>query len=513
MSKLAKAAGGLILITILVKIVGFGRELILSNYYGVTNYADVYITAMNIPSVIFACLGAAISTSVIPMYTKISKESGEKEAIKFSNNLINITIILCTVLLILGFIFTNEIVKVFAMGYSGEKFRLTVDFTRILLIGMIFTGINYIISSFLQIKENFIIPGIISLPYSIVIMISIILSYKMNNIYILAWGTLFAIIIQPIVQLPYAYKYGFKYRPIINLKDKNIKRLIILIIPVLIGVSVGQVNSLVDKTLASTLGEGIVAAFNYGNKLYYFVQALFITSITTVIYPMMANLLGNDDMSGFKKTLSNSINIIVLLVVPISIGAIVMSTPIVKLLFERGQFDLNATIITANILRCYAIGMVAFGVNDVISRAFYSLGDTKTPMINGAIVMVVNIVLNIVLMKMLGYQGLAIASSISAFIGITIAFITIQKKIGSYGLKSIINVSVKSLVASLVMGIITTIVYNVISGVISQSFLGLVFTLGISVLSGASIYFIIIYLFKIEEVSMITDIFKSKIKK
>ena len=167
--------------------------------------------------------------------------------------------------------------------------------------------------------------------------------------------------------------------------------------PVFVGVAVNQVNGLVDKTLASTLVEGSISALNYANKLNEFVMGIFIVSITSVIYPLLSKLSAANNKEEFNNSIVKSINYVILLVIPISIGAMVLSTPIVKLLFERGAFDLRATQMTSSALFCYSIGIIGFGLRDILSRVFYSIQDTKTPMINGAIAMALNIVLNLIL--------------------------------------------------------------------------------------------------------------------
>ena len=511
MSRIAKAAVGLMIVTILSKIIGFAREQVLAFHYGTTVYAAAYFTALNIPIVIFASLGSAIATSLIPMYSSIREHGGELESQYFINNIITIVTIICTGILILSLVFTEPIVKLFAVGFDKEVFKLTVNFTRILLFGILFTGASNIIVGYLQVKGNFTIPGLISLPSSIIVIISIILSAK-YGIYVLVYGTLVGTISQLIFQLPFAYKEGFRYKPILKFKDDNVKKLIFLIIPVLIGVSVNQVNNMVDRTLASTLGTDIVASFSYANKLYYFVQGLFITSIITVIYPKLSELLSKNNIEEFKNSLVKGMNIIILLIVPISIGTIVLCKPVVRLVFERGAFTSDATIITSNILALYAIGMIAFGLNDIISRAFYSLQDTKTPMINGGIVMMVNIILNVILVRYMGYGGLAIASSISAFVGLFIFIINLSKRLGKIGLNRVLWVFIKSMIASIVMGFITTISYSFISNIVGVDTISQVIKLLISVCIGAVIYALMILNLNIEETNILVNLIKSKLK-
>ena len=201
-----------------------------------------------------------------------------------------------------------------------------------------------------------------------------------------------------------------------------------------------------------------------------------------------------------------------MLIIPICVGTLVLSEPIVKLLFERGKFSQSDTIMTANILMIYIISILAFSLRNVISRAFSSLHDTKTPMINGAIAIVFNIVLNIVLSKYMGYIGLAIATTIAAYIGLVIFLITLRKRIGSFDGKSILTTAVKSIIAAVIMGIVTSICYNQLATVLGIGLIGQVIKLGLSILLGASVYAIVIFILKVEETQIVLDMIKKKIK-
>ena len=512
MSNVAKATIGLMMATIIAKVLGFGRELVLASSYGASMYSDAYITAMNIPTVLFTIIGSTLGTVLIPMYFEVNNDLGEKKALNFTNNVFNIVIAMCIVLAMLGFIFTEELVKVFAMGFEGQTLKVSIDFTRITIIGIVFTGLSYVMTAYLQIKNNFTVPGLASVPKNIIIIVSIILSVKYNP-YIMIWGTLIGIATEFIFQLPFAIKSGYKYQPYINIKDKYIKKISWLIGPVLIGVAVNQINTMVDRTLASTLVEGSISALNYANKLNGFVMAMFITSVAAVIYPMLSKLSSEDNKEKFTDSVVKSINSVILLVIPISVGAIVLATPIVKLLFQRGEFDARATSMTAIALIMYSIGMVAFGLRDILGKVFYALQDTKVPMINGAIAMVMNIVLNIIVVKYLQLAGLALATSISATVCIFLLFGSLKKKIGYFGQDKIMKTTIKSIVSAAVMGVVTYFIYNMISNLLGVGFIKEVISLVVSVGIGAVTYAILVVLLKVEEINIITSMMKKKLNK
>lgn len=495
----------LMFLEVLSKILGFTREITLSYFYGASGISDAYLISLTIPTVIFAFVGTGIATSYIPIYSSIVKESGIKPADRFSNNLVNFLLLICTLIVFIGLIFTGPIVKLFASGFEGDTLKLAVSFTRISIFGIYFMGIAYIFKSYLQIQKNFTIPALIGFPFNIIIIASIILSSRFNII-ILSIGIIVAIASQLIFLLPFAYKKGYRYGFILDKRDKHLMRMIYLSLPVILGTSVNQINTLVDRTLASRIAVGGISALNYANRLNGFVQGIFVLSIATVMYPMISKMAAESNMTGLKKTLSEAVTSINLLVIPATVGAMIFAEPVVKLLFGRGAFDANAISMTSYALFFYSIGMVGFGLREVVSRAFYSLQDTKTPMINAAIAVVLNIILNIILSRFLGIGGLALATSISAMFCTVLLFIGLRKKIGPFGMKGITISFAKILCASLIMGIFARTVYGIL--ITRMGFnLSLVLAIG----AGAVTYFAIICFMKIEDVDAVVSGLKRKL--
>lgn len=514
MSKVAKATIGLMVATLIAKILGFGRELTLASAYGASSTSDAFLVAMNIPAVIFTAIGTSLGTAFIPLFCEVRSKDGDEASVKYTNNIFNVVIIICVVLAVVGAIFAPEVVRLFALGFQGETMAKAVYFTRVMLFGIPFLGISYIMMAYLQVKDNFIIPGLMPIPYNMCIILSILLSLKTSP-YILPYGAIIGLLGQFLFQLPFAMKRGYRYQPYINLKDGYLKKMIWLVGPVLIGVAVNQINTIVDRTIASTLVEGSISALNYATKLNQFVMGMFIVSISSVVYPMLSKLSTENNKIQFNKSIINAMNTVILLVIPISVGAIILSTPIVKILFQRGEFNARATYMTSVALVFYSIGMIGFGLRDILGKIFYSLQDTRTPMINGAIAMVLNIILNILFVKFTNMQlaGLAFATSISALTTILLLSINLRRKIGPFGGKAVISVFIKSLVSALIMAIVTRFIYNYLASIMGSGTIKEIITLGISVLVGAIVYGICVIVLKVKEVNLILTSVKSKIKK
>lgn len=512
MSKTAKATFLLMMVTILSKIFGLVRDSVLAAAYGTGKYAAIYATANNIPIVLFAVIGSALATSIIPLYSKLATEDSEKRAMSFLNSVINIIVIICLVLSVLGIIFAKPLVTIFAPGYKGDVYTLCVQYTRILLPSIVFVGLANIFTAYLQIKKRFVVPGFIGLPYSIIIIISIFLSLKSGPI-VLIIGTLFAIASKALFQIPFIFKEGYRYSPKINLHDEVMKEMLILVIPVVIGVGANQINSVVDKSLASFLGTNVVASFGYAMRLYEFVQALFIASVLAVVYPKFSKLVVSDKFEDFVESMSQTMNVIIVALVPIIVGCMVLSKPIVEVLFQRNAFTTEDTVMTATILVIYVIGILAFALRDVMSRGFYSLEDSKTPMINSIVAIVFNIVLNLILIKPLGYRGLAIATATSAYIGLILFNRSMKKKIEVYTPKKNIIVFFKCLLSAVLMGFVVKFVYSAVHPFLSGGLIMKVLNLGIGVSSGVLVYAIVMYFMKVDEYTMLLGFVKNGIRK
>lgn len=492
------------IITLISKIFGFGRDIILSYFYGASNISDAYLISLTIPSVIFGLIGTGIVTAYIPMQSRVSDEFGIEEGDKFTSNFINIIMVFVSIFFVFGLVFTEPLIKLFASGFTNDTFTLSIVFTRISLAGMYFTALVTIFSGYLQLKNNYVIPALVGIPLNSIVIISIILASRGNHL-ILAIGTLVATASQVILMLPFIKKAKFKYTALLAFKDSRIIKTIYIAIPVIMGTSVNQINILVDRTLASSIAIGGISSLNYANRLNLFIQGLFVTSIITVMYPQISSFASNKNYEGIKKSLKESINIITIFVLPITIGTMIFSNQVVLMLFGRGAFDEIAIQMTSTALFFYAFGMLGFGYREVLARGFYSMQNTKTPMLNAALGMLLNIILNIILSRYLGIGGLALATSIAATFTTFLLFISLRKKIGPFGMKQISISFLKILFASSLMGGLAKLTFIYLTASLSQN---LSLLMAISV--GAVSYFVIIYFMKIEDVDVIVGAIKKK---
>ena len=516
MSKKTKTTALVLMLIILTsKITGFFRDIVLAQTFGAGEITDAYLTALNIPVVLFDGISAALGTTFIPIYFKIKSSKGQEEVNKFTSNILNIVIIISLIFVLLGVIFAPYIVKIFAVGFKGDVFDLTVNYSKILIFSMVFIAINGLVSSYLVASGNVYISGAITIPFNIFVIIAIIFA-SVTESYVMVYGTLIAYIAQLLFQLPLLIKKGYKHRLTVNLRDENIRQILFLVIPVFIGSYINQINAVVNRTLASTLDSGSITALNYANKLNMFAVGVIAVAISTIMYPILSKLASEGNKKLFKINISKSINMIVIIMLPIMVVMTTFSTEIVKVLFEEGSFNSHDTYLTSTALFFYSIGILSYGLKDLLAKSFYSLQDTKTPVRNATISVVINIVFSIILVNIMGIGGLALASSISATVTTMLLLISLRKKIGKIGFSYILKTFIKGAIASIVMYIIMRIAYNYIfiygSRFALESRKFIAFNCFISVILGMSTYLIVVLALKVKEVKEIFDAILFKLK-
>ena len=516
MSKKTKTTALVLMLIILTsKITGFFRDIVLAQTFGAGEITDAYLTALNIPVVLFDGISAALGTTFIPIYFKIKSSKGQEEVNKFTSNILNIVIIISLIFVLLGVIFAPYIVKIFAVGFKGDVFDLTVNYSKILIFSMVFIAINGLVSSYLVASGNVYISGAITIPFNIFVIIAIIFA-SVTESYVMVYGTLIAYIAQLLFQLPLLIKKGYKHRLTVNLRDENIRQILFLVIPVFIGSYINQINAVVNRTLASTLDSGSITALNYANKLNMFAVGVIAVAISTIMYPILSKLASEGNKKLFKINISKSINMIVIIMLPIMVVMTTFSTEIVKVLFEEGSFNSHDTYLTSTALFFYSIGILSYGLKELLAKSFYSLQDTKTPVRNATISVVINIVFSIILVNIMGIGGLALASSISATVTTMLLLISLRKKIGKIGFSYILKTFIKGAIASIVMYIIMRIAYNYIfiygSRFALESRKFIAFNCFISVILGMSTYLIVVLALKVKEVKDIFDAILFKLK-
>lgn len=456
----------LMAITMISKVSGLVREMVFSNFLGTSPMKDVYVTSNSITVILFGFIFTAISAGFIPMYNRIEAEEGLKKADRFTANLSNILMIVATVLILFAIFFMEPIVRVMAMGYTGEKFDMAVQFSRITIFIVYFAAFNTSFISYLNIKGDFVTPAVTGIIMNASLIFFTWLSAKMNSMNVLAIGVVVSNAIKYIMFPRSVRATGYRHQKLIDFKDKHIKQLMAMSVPIMLSVIAMDVSTILDKTIASSVVEhGGVSALDYGIRLFTLVHGIIIVSITTAAFPKMSLLGQSGKTEELKKMTISSITSGLVIIVPAIVGLIVFAHPIVKLVFERGEFTAQSTAMTAGVLAWYAPSLFGEIIKQLATRTFYSIGDTKTPVYVTVAQVVVDVVLNITLSQIMGLNGLAASTSIGVLFSATMLMILLRRKVGRLHLKQLFVSTGKIVAVAALMGALGWGIYSVLANI------------------------------------------------
>jgi putative peptidoglycan lipid II flippase len=498
--QLLKAAGIIAVASILSKILGFIREAALAGVFGATSVTDAYLQASILPSILFSVVSTALTTTLIPVFTQRIHDEGQEAGRRFINTLINFILIFCFVMILIGVVAAPLIVKLVAPGFGGETFTLTVALTRMLLPMILFMAITALFTGYLQAVERFTWPALVGIPFNVIMITSIFISGISFGIIGVAVGSVLATASQILIMLPGLKRAKYRYQLLIDWKDPGFRQVGKLIVPILLATGAGQLGLVVDRILASGLTEGSISALNFGTRLTQLPLGIFIMAVTTVLYPTFSQLAADREMHGLRRAMVAGVRASIFLTIPMAVGLIVLREPIVRVLFERGAFDPRATEMTAFAVLFFSVGLLPMALREVISRVYFALQDTMTPMMLGIAAVAVNIILNFALIGPLAHGGLALATSLASYFAVFILFAVLRKRLGGLGGLEMLDSLWRVSLASGVMGAGVYALWTALAKVYpAPGFFLEAVLLAASICAGAAVYAVAAYLLGLPE--------------
>ena len=468
--------------TICVRFSGFLREITLAGSYGAGVESDAFIIAFSIPTIVLALFGTSAATVFIPAYSRLE---GDKDY--FTRNVI-------TVLALIGLLFTAIIatfpqvfIYLFASQLGTDSFLLATELLRIMMWAAIPILLIGLLQSFLQIKNAFFLALALTLPINIYIILSILLSKSIENTFAMGFGVVAGNVMALIFLFTAAYYKGFVYKPVLDLKMPEIKGLIILLTPVMLATLISDINLIVDRNFASSLVVGSISSLNYASKTINILVMVIGASIAAVLYPRMSEFAAQDNTSEIRRCVSESIKRLIPVLLPATVGIFILAKPIVRIFFERGEFTSQNTQMATECMQMYAPLLFFASINIIVTRALFSVGDTKSPAIITAIGVGVSIVINFILIGPLAHMGLALSSSISAMLSTVLLLFALRKRVGLLHLKREGKEWVKVLVATVVMGLAVSVGYFILP-VMDGSTMQSILMTGVLIIGGVGVY-------------------------
>ena len=445
-----RTVGMMMALTLLGKVLGLARDLMLGHRFGTGMAANAFLTASRIPRNFFdAIFASAISASFIPVFNEYLEKQGKEEAFRLSSAFITVMTLLTGTLSALGVLFAESITALLADGLDAPTAALCAELLRILFPLMLFTGLAFSLVGILQSLGEFNIPALLSAASNAVIILSYLFFVDRFGIVGLAVAFLLGWAAQVLIQLPSLRRFGYRYQA--SLRHDGLHKIFLLVGPVLVSTWVQPLNLTVATRYASHI-DGAASALEYANTLYTIVAAVFVLSVANVIFPEMSRYAAHEDETAMGESISGTLNAMLFLLTPMAIGLAALAKPVVRLLYEWGEWGAASTELTAGALTFLSLGMLGYGVQIILSRAFYAEQKGKMPLVAGAASVIANIILCQLLRPAFGLRGLALVSAVSLILPALILLFAAGKRYRGVLNRAAVVDFVKMLVCAAVMG-------------------------------------------------------------
>ena len=424
------------IITMVSRVLGLVRATIIAYYFGASGATDAYFSAFKISNFFRQLLGeGALGSSFIPLYNEKIEIEGEEKGKEFIYSILNLIFVFSTIITLLMIIFSQDIINLIVNGFPTETKILASQLLKIMSVYFIFISLSGMICAMLNNFKQFAIPASTSIFFNLSIIFSAMWLTKYFDIDALAYGVVLGGAFQLLIVLPSFFKIVKGYSFKINWKDPYLKKIFILMCPMLVGIVARQVNTIVDQVFASYLQEGGVTALENATRLYLLPVGVFGVSISTVIFPVLSKAVARNDLKTAENNIVKGLNILLFLIIPSTAVLTFYSTDVIRLTLSYGKFGEEAVKVTSEALLYYSLGLYFYTAIYLMTRAFYSVKNSSYPVRFSIVSIIINIVLNFALIKPMAYRGLALSTSIASGVNFILLVYVFRKKYMEFPLK------------------------------------------------------------------------------
>jgi putative peptidoglycan lipid II flippase len=511
--KIAKAAGIMSFATLISRILGYVKDMILARYFGATGTADTFFVAFRIPNLLRELFAeGSMSSAFIPVLTEYRTKHGPEAAQLLVRITFTFILVFVGIICLLGILFAPAIVAALAPGFVAmpAKFSLAVLLTRVMFPFLLFISLAALVMGALNVKRIFFVPALAPAMLNITIIAAVfaLVTRIQPPIIAVAIGVTLGGFVQFAFQVPAFYRNNYALKPEFHFQHPGLKKMAFLIIPATMGMAVAQINIVVSSMLASYLPDGSITYLYYSMRLIQFPIGIFGVAMGMAVLPALSEHAVKGDYDKLRDDFSFALRLLFFIAVPAMAGLIALREPIVNILFQYGKFDYTATLGTAEALLFYAFGIWSIVGVRVVTSGFYSMQDTRTPVKVAGISLAANIVFSIILMQPLKHGGLALANSLASWVNFALLFFFLRKKLKRVDAKRIAQSVLKIIVASCIMGITGGILLHGTLWQTHGNTIIKIFYLGGTIMICGVIYFSLSYLLKSEELSYVTKLVK-----
>ncbi|NLA58626.1 MAG: murein biosynthesis integral membrane protein MurJ [Firmicutes bacterium] len=511
---LAKTAVLMMFLIFVSRILGFVRLRAASEVFGRTWHTDAFNAAFVIPDLMYYLLvGGALSSAFIPVFTSYLAKGEEDEGWNLASSFLNLTFLTLVVFSLLGTIFSPQLAPLVAYNFTGEQRELLVYLMRIMFPAVFFTALSGLAVGVLNSYQRFVLPVMGPILYNIGIILGAYLLGPRIGIVGMAIGTVAGAVANFTLQLVQLRRWRSNYHLKIDWRHPGMRRIFALMGPTVVSLSIAQVNLIISQHLASALAKGTITALSLANRLMQFPLGVFAMGISQVIFPTMTRQAAVGDWPALRHTFSRGLRSIFFITIPSAVGLLALGEPIIRLLFQAGAFGPEDTAATAYALLFYAPGLVALSGIQLLTRIYYSLQDTRTPVKVGIQGVIINTILSLGFLTLTNLEagGLALAYSITNIVNMTSYVLRLREKVGAIDGRRILTCMFKATAAASAMGIIVYQLADFIGrrvnlAAITGRAIQVILPMGI----GAVIYFLLTWGLRMEELNFVREMYRRR---
>jgi putative peptidoglycan lipid II flippase len=407
------------------RVLGLVRDMVFATLFGAGDQMDAFRVAFKIPNLVRDLFAeGAMSAAFVPTFTRRLTQEGRPAAWRLGRLVISMLVVVTGVVALAGIALAEPLVRLFAGGYAAVpgKLELTITLTRLMFPFLVLVAVAVALMGMLNALRHFFVPALspalfnVGAIFSAVAFVPLMPWFGWPPMMGLAIGTLLGGLLQAVVQWPALRREGFRYRFELAPRDPGVREILWLMVPGTVGLAAVQVNVFVNMVLATGQGTGAVSWLDYAFRLMYLPIGIFGVSIATAAVPTISSFAAREDVAGMRRTVSSGLRLMLMLNVPATVGLIALASPIVRLIYERGRFTPEDTAATAAGLMFYAPGLIGYSAVKIASPTFYALRDSRTPVMASMLSVVANVALNVTLVRVMGYRGLALGTAIAALL-------------------------------------------------------------------------------------------------
>jgi putative peptidoglycan lipid II flippase len=508
------------LLTGLSRVAGLAREIVAAAYYGTGGAASAFTLAFQVPNLIRALVAdAALSSAFVPVFSELLEQKRRREALHAASAMAGLLLV-ALALITLAFIALAPVIMPLITGgeFTQELDDLTVGLSRVLFPIVILLGLNGLVVGILNANDHFSIPALAPLVWNIVIVGGIVLLDPLfegdEKLYAYAIGVVAGTAVQLAMAFPPLIRMGFPLRVSLDFRrDPQVRRVLLLMLPVSLGLGLINVSLVLNSAIGSLISDEVPRAIDAAFRIYMLPQGMFSVAVATVLFPALSRLASSRDLPGLRALTGTGMRQIALLLIPSAAAILALSEPMVRLVYERGEFDADSTELVAEALFWFAFSLPFSGINLLLTRTFFSLQQPWMPTRLALWSLVVNVVVSLALYEPLGIGGIVIGTTVSNAVMMGLLATRLRRELGGLEVARTLRAAATMMAASALLAGVSYGVWRLAHGVLGDALIAQVVAVGLALGLGAAAYGAAVLASGLPEARQVADLFMRRLRR